>query len=117
MINTEVPLLMSKEYSNNQENDSHVPKASTGIPNSKIAETHRERWTALFDQMDEALSEEEKQLVSTQKIDRTTFSWSQCLSRLVRLKNASVEVIQGYGLCTVGVNVIPLLDTVTLILL
>ncbi|KAF7830865.1 cation-transporting ATPase [Senna tora] len=64
VINTELPFLMSKEFSNNQDDDSYVMKASSGLPNSRIAEMHRARWTALFDQMDEALSEEEKQLES-----------------------------------------------------
>ncbi|XP_054793751.1 uncharacterized protein LOC129302448 [Prosopis cineraria] len=64
VINTELPYLVSKEFSNIQENDSSAMKTTTGLPYSKIAEMHRTRWTALFDQMDEALAEEEKQLES-----------------------------------------------------
>lgn len=73
VINTELPYLMSKEFSNIQEKDSSVMNTTTGIPHSIIAEMHRTRWTSLFDQMDEALAEEEKQLVSTQKIDNISF--------------------------------------------
>ncbi|XP_054822806.1 uncharacterized protein LOC129321092 [Prosopis cineraria] len=64
VINTELPYLMSKEFSNTQENDSSVMEATAGLPYNKIAEMHRTRWTALFDMMDEALAEEEKQLES-----------------------------------------------------
>lgn len=66
VITTELPFLMAKEFPINQENDSYVMKTSSGQPNCRIAEMHRARWTALFNQMDEALAEEEKQLVSTQ---------------------------------------------------
>ena len=41
-------------------------KTNTELPDSIIAEMHRVRWTSLFDKMDGALAEEEKQLVSTQ---------------------------------------------------
>ncbi|KAI9110737.1 hypothetical protein K1719_018175 [Acacia pycnantha] len=64
VINTELPYLMSKEFSNVQEKDSFGMNTTTGIPHSIIAEMHRTRWTSLFDQMDEALAEEEKQLES-----------------------------------------------------
>jgi len=35
------------------------------LPTSKIAELHQARWSAVFDHMDEALIEEEKQFVSS----------------------------------------------------
>ncbi|RDX77856.1 hypothetical protein CR513_41948, partial [Mucuna pruriens] len=50
-----------QEFANNQDYDPYT-KVSAGLPTSKIADMHRARWTALFDHMDEALSEEEKQL-------------------------------------------------------
>lgn len=59
MINTELPFLISKEFSSNQENNPH-------LTNSPIADMHLSKWSALFGQMDEALSEEEQQLVSIQ---------------------------------------------------
>ncbi|KAL1353065.1 hypothetical protein HN51_017000 [Arachis hypogaea] len=64
VITTELPFLISKEFANNQENDPFAVKMTAGISTSKPADLHRARWTALFDHMDEALSEEEKQLES-----------------------------------------------------
>ena len=65
MIHTELQFLMSREFSCNQENDPYVMKNSaTGCSDSANADAHRARWSALFDQMDKALSEEEIQLVS-----------------------------------------------------
>lgn len=61
VITTELPFLLSKEFANNQDYDP-CAMLSAGLPTSKIADLHRARWTALFDHMDEALSEEEKQL-------------------------------------------------------
>lgn len=66
VIHTELPYLLAKEFSNLQEHDSSVMKTNTELPDSIIAEMHRVRWTSLFDKMDGALAEEEKQLVSTQ---------------------------------------------------
>ncbi|XP_057979367.1 uncharacterized protein LOC131165506 isoform X2 [Malania oleifera] len=63
VIHTELPFLLSKEFSANQENDPSVMKISaTECSFKSAADMHRARWTALFDQMDKALSEEEKQL-------------------------------------------------------
>lgn len=62
VIQTELPLLISRELSHNQENDPYVTRISD--PNSS-AEMHKARWNALFSQMEKALSEEEIQLVST----------------------------------------------------
>lgn len=62
VIQTELPFLLSKEFSSNQENDSLITKSSyAGIA---IADMHNARWSMLFDQMDKALAEEEKQLES-----------------------------------------------------
>ncbi|KAH7854895.1 hypothetical protein Vadar_018818 [Vaccinium darrowii] len=63
VIHTELPLLISREFSCNQENDPHVMKVSAaGFADNTNADAHRARWSALFDQMDESLSEEEKRL-------------------------------------------------------
>ncbi|XP_057483049.1 uncharacterized protein LOC130769807 [Actinidia eriantha] len=63
VIHTELQFLMSREFSCNQENDPYVMKNSaTGCSDSANADAHRARWSALFDQMDKALSEEEIQL-------------------------------------------------------
>ncbi|MED6122337.1 hypothetical protein PIB30_038817 [Stylosanthes scabra] len=64
VITTELPFLITKEFTNNQEKDPFAAKMTGGISTSKPADMHRARWTALFDHMDEALSEEEKQLES-----------------------------------------------------
>ena len=76
VITTELPFLISKEFANNQENDPFAMEITAGLPTSKTEDLHRARWTALFDHMDEALSEEEKQLVSVKRTDRTFVSWS-----------------------------------------
>lgn len=57
MINTELPFLISKEFSSNQENNPYPT-------NSPIVDMHLSKWSTLFGQMDKALSEEEQQLVS-----------------------------------------------------
>ncbi|XP_076897960.1 uncharacterized protein LOC143551398 isoform X1 [Bidens hawaiensis] len=51
---TELPLLISRELSSSQENNPYVNKENHDL--------HKVRWTALFDQMDKSLSEEEKHL-------------------------------------------------------
>ncbi|KAL5569639.1 hypothetical protein UlMin_026214 [Ulmus minor] len=64
VINTEMPFLLSKEFSQDQENEPHFMKNSAaGFSNSAAAvEMHQARWTKLFEQMDKALCEEEQQL-------------------------------------------------------
>ncbi|CAJ2674733.1 unnamed protein product [Trifolium pratense] len=64
VITTELPFQMSKEFGDNPNFDPCGMKFPEGLSTSKIAELHQARWTALFDHMDEALSEEEKQLES-----------------------------------------------------
>ncbi|XP_074368587.1 uncharacterized protein LOC141708726 isoform X2 [Apium graveolens] len=59
VIQTELPLLMSREFSHNQENNPYVTRMS--VPNSS-ADLHKARWNALFSQMEKTLSEEEIQL-------------------------------------------------------
>ncbi|KAF8023910.1 hypothetical protein BT93_F1184 [Corymbia citriodora subsp. variegata] len=55
VINTELPFLISKEFSSNQENNPYQIK-------SPIADMHLSKWSTLFGQMDKALTEEEQQL-------------------------------------------------------
>ncbi|KAL0539772.1 hypothetical protein IC582_023990 [Cucumis melo] len=65
VISTELPFLISKEFPSNEENDPFVSKSSqeeSSVVSS--ADIHQARWTKLFDQMDKALAEEEKQLES-----------------------------------------------------
>lgn len=65
VIQTELPCLFSREFSSNQENSSYgTQSSSVGHFDNANAHAHRARWTALFDQMDRALSEEERQLES-----------------------------------------------------
>ncbi|CAL5407589.1 unnamed protein product [Camellia sinensis] len=65
VIHTELPILMSQEFSSNQENNPYAMKNyAVGCAGNANADLHRARWSALFDQMDKALSEEEKQLES-----------------------------------------------------
>ncbi|KAK7319014.1 hypothetical protein RJT34_03723 [Clitoria ternatea] len=62
VITTELPIILSKEFANNQDYDPCAIKVPGGLSPSQLAELHQARWTALFDHMDEALSGEEKQL-------------------------------------------------------
>lgn len=77
VIQTEFPCLFSREFSSNQENSSYGTQSSfVGHFDNANAHAHRARWTALFDQMDGALSEEERQLVSLLK---SLLSFVHCL--------------------------------------
>lgn len=63
VIHTELPLLMSQEFPSNQENEHYATGYSAGrCSDNSNADLHRARWSALFDQMDKSLTEEEKQL-------------------------------------------------------
>ncbi|KAJ4977663.1 hypothetical protein NE237_008443 [Protea cynaroides] len=68
VIQTELPFLLSKEFKSNQENDPYVLQScASACPkpqNNANAEMHQAKWTALFDQMEKALSEEGRQLES-----------------------------------------------------
>ncbi|KAJ8537192.1 hypothetical protein K7X08_035593 [Anisodus acutangulus] len=65
VIQTEFPCLFSREFSSNQENSSYgTQSSSVGHLDNATAHAHRARWTALFDQMERSLSEEERQLES-----------------------------------------------------
>ncbi|OVA06067.1 hypothetical protein BVC80_1709g13 [Macleaya cordata] len=63
VIQIELPLLMSREFSSEQENSSYSSKSSTGeCLNTANPDIHRTKWFTLFGQMEKALSEEGKQL-------------------------------------------------------
>ncbi|KAK4835199.1 hypothetical protein QYF36_006688 [Acer negundo] len=63
VITTELPFLISKEFSSGQDNDLNVMRNSfDGVSKNATGHMHQQRWNALFDQLDRALSEEEKQL-------------------------------------------------------
>ncbi|MBA0665679.1 hypothetical protein Goklo_002164 [Gossypium klotzschianum] len=63
VITTELPFLISKECSSNKGGDHNTVRTSAdGFLQDAAAEMHIARWSSLFDQMDKALSEEEKQL-------------------------------------------------------
>ncbi|GMI90499.1 hypothetical protein HRI_002719200 [Hibiscus trionum] len=65
VIATELPFLISKEFSSNHGNDLNIKRNSAdGFSLDATAEMHRTRWFALFDRMEKALSEEEKHLES-----------------------------------------------------
>ncbi|KAF5738408.1 hypothetical protein HS088_TW13G01307 [Tripterygium wilfordii] len=65
VITTELPFLLSKEFSSNQENGPFILKGSfDGLSSDAISAMHQARWNTLFDQMDKTLSEEEIQLES-----------------------------------------------------
>ncbi|XP_074575304.1 uncharacterized protein LOC141831803 [Curcuma longa] len=60
VILTELPYLISKEFTSNQENEPYSSQSSELACSTK--EMHVTRWKSLFSQMDRALSEEGKQL-------------------------------------------------------
>ncbi|KAM1406914.1 hypothetical protein ACFXTH_001536 [Malus domestica] len=65
VVTTDLPSLLAKEFSPDQENNSQITKTSAhGFSRCAIADMHRARWIPLFEQMDKALSEEEEQLES-----------------------------------------------------
>lgn len=64
-LHTELPYLISTEFSSNQENESSIANTSeAGCTDKAVSEEHVARWRSLFVQMDRALQEEGKQLVS-----------------------------------------------------
>ncbi|XP_039063309.1 uncharacterized protein LOC120207996 [Hibiscus syriacus] len=68
VITTELPFLISKEFSSSQGSDPNIKRNSAdGFSHAAAAaaaEMHQVRWISLFDRMGKALSEEEKQLES-----------------------------------------------------
>ncbi|KAB1217584.1 hypothetical protein CJ030_MR3G002731 [Morella rubra] len=65
VITTELPFLISKEFSCNQETNHHATQTSSErFSNRATADMHIARWSMLFDQMDKALTEEHKELES-----------------------------------------------------
>ncbi|KAK1366736.1 hypothetical protein POM88_042297 [Heracleum sosnowskyi] len=61
VIETGLPLLLSRELSSNKENAPHPTNLSVPGPSDDL---HKARWSALFDQMNNKLNKEEKQLES-----------------------------------------------------
>ncbi|KAJ4883456.1 Uncharacterized protein Rs2_33549 [Raphanus sativus] len=62
VVTTELPFLISKEFPADQENDPSV--LFTGASRASTVDNHKNRWMALFKQLEQTLSEEEKQLES-----------------------------------------------------
>ncbi|CAN1852484.1 hypothetical protein LINPERHAP1_LOCUS40664 [Linum perenne] len=63
VLNTDLPLLISREFGSNQENDPcNMHAASPTFSLNTTAAMHQARWTQLFNQMDKALCEEQMQL-------------------------------------------------------
>ncbi|KAL6629201.1 hypothetical protein ACP70R_028966 [Stipagrostis hirtigluma subsp. patula] len=62
-LHTELPCLISAEFSSNQENESSIAHSSEAGCNDKaVSEAHMARWKSLFVQMDRALQEEGRHL-------------------------------------------------------
>ncbi|GLT88525.1 hypothetical protein SLE2022_065460 [Rubroshorea leprosula] len=94
VIATDLPFLISKEFSSDQENDPYIMQNI-----SATADQHRARWSALFDQMDKALSEEEKQLES----------WSYQVKEMQLHCDQGLNHIHGnmiYGLQQLGASIV-----------
>ncbi|KAJ8500415.1 hypothetical protein OPV22_010967 [Ensete ventricosum] len=65
VIQTELPYLLSKEFTSNQENELNFAQSSeAGCSTKAISEMHVVRWRSLFSQMDKTLYEEGKHLES-----------------------------------------------------
>lgn len=96
VISTELPFLISKEFPSNEENDPYVAKS---LPDESsvisTADLHQARWTKLFDQMDKALAEEEKQLVSK-------FIYFVLFSCFGLLENSSFCLEISYNFCFIN---------------
>lgn len=63
---TELPLIIMKEFPADQENDPNL--RLHGSSRASTVDIHKARWMALFNQLEQTLSEEEKQLVKKFKI-------------------------------------------------
>ncbi|WVZ77991.1 hypothetical protein U9M48_025775 [Paspalum notatum var. saurae] len=62
-LHTELPYLVSTEFSSNQENESSIANTSeAGCIDKAVSEAHVARWRSLFVQMDRTLQEEGKVL-------------------------------------------------------
>ena len=61
VVTTELPFLIMKEFPADQENDPNL--LINGTSRSSTVDNHKNRWMALFNQLEQTLSEEEKQLV------------------------------------------------------
>ncbi|CAD5181502.1 unnamed protein product [Musa acuminata subsp. malaccensis] len=64
VIQTELPYLLSKEFTSNQENEPNFAQSSEAGSTKAISEMHVVRWRSLFSQMDKTLYEEGKHLES-----------------------------------------------------
>ncbi|XP_009125593.1 uncharacterized protein LOC103850576 [Brassica rapa] len=60
VVTTELPFLIMKEFPADQENDPNL--LTNGASRSSTVVNHKNRWMALFNQLEQTLSEEEKQL-------------------------------------------------------
>lgn len=90
MITTELPFLISKEFSAIEVDGAYNMKSSSEVvSNNATAAMHQARWRALFDQLDSALSEEEKQLVSV--IGKTS-AIGEDISFFLMLQNSTSNI-------------------------
>ncbi|CAA3016221.1 Hypothetical predicted protein [Olea europaea subsp. europaea] len=65
VVYTELPLLVSREFTSNHKTDMHITKNSiVWHPDKATADAHFVRWSTLFGQMDKTLCEEENLLES-----------------------------------------------------
>ncbi|ESQ40439.1 hypothetical protein EUTSA_v10013224mg [Eutrema salsugineum] len=62
VVTTELPFLIRKEFPADQENDPNL--LLNGASRASTVDIHKTRWIALFNQLEQTLSEEEKQLES-----------------------------------------------------
>uniref|UniRef100_A0A1J3IVP6 Uncharacterized protein n=1 Tax=Noccaea caerulescens TaxID=107243 RepID=A0A1J3IVP6_NOCCA len=62
VVMTELPLIIMKEFPTDQENDPNL--LLHGASRASTVDIHKARWMALFNQLEQTLSEEEKQLES-----------------------------------------------------
>ncbi|KAI4370489.1 hypothetical protein MLD38_018840 [Melastoma candidum] len=63
VISTELPFILSKEFSSNPLSSSlSLEKETSPISSNRIADVHGLKWTALFERMEKALEEEEQEL-------------------------------------------------------
>lgn len=74
VIQRELPSLLSKEFLPNQENAPNLSQSSSsGCSSNENPEMNMSKWRSLFSQMEKALSEEGKHLVSLTQISIACF--------------------------------------------
>lgn len=88
VIQTDLPFLFAKEFSSTMSDDASTLVSK--VPKNNVADLHQTRWSSLFTQMEMALSEEEKQLVSLQFLN-ICITWFLLMKRIMNVRTLEME--------------------------